>query len=164
MSALANSTNRRASLQPVASDPTALTSPMVKQTRPASSLATHRRVSLLPQPRGRQNSAVTGRESPQAIAGAASALRNSSQTSSENKGKDKKPLIRLRFLLGISGLLFDSKLLRHIYRGNIDDSDGRLFARRGVWNSLRALCLACLIIQRLHFYSTSVLFTILSVS
>ena len=82
ISALANSTNRRASLQPAASDPTALSSPMVKQTRPVSSLATNRRVSLLPQPRGRQNPGVTGRESPQAIAGAASALRNSSQTSS----------------------------------------------------------------------------------
>lgn len=90
MSALSNSTNRRASLQPAASDPSALSSPLAKQTRPASSMATNRRVSLLPQPRGRQSSGVTGRESPQAIAGAASALRNSSETSSENKNKDNK--------------------------------------------------------------------------
>ena len=73
MSALQSSTNRRASLQPVSSDPTALSSPLSKPTRPASSMASHRRVSLLPQPRGRQESGVTGRESPQAVAGAASA-------------------------------------------------------------------------------------------
>lgn len=91
MSALGQSANRRASMQPLPTGQSALSSPTVKPTRPASSLATNRRVSLLPQPRGRQDSSVTGRESPQAIAGAASAIRNSSQTSSDSKGKDKKP-------------------------------------------------------------------------
>jgi hypothetical protein len=91
MSALTSSTNRRASLQPKLSDPSALSSPPTKPTRPASSLAGNRRVSLLPQPRGRQNSAVTGRESPQAVAGAASAMRRgSSQTSTDSKGVEKK--------------------------------------------------------------------------
>lgn len=50
--------NRRTSLQPMNSDPTG-GSPSVKVTRPASSLATTRRSSLLPlpsQPRGRQSS------------------------------------------------------------------------------------------------------------
>jgi hypothetical protein len=88
-----NTANRRASLQPTASDPTMLSSsPLSKPMRPASSMATNRRVSLLPQPRGRQDSAVTGRESPQAVAGAASAMRRgSSQTSTDSKGRDKKP-------------------------------------------------------------------------
>ncbi|KAG9238808.1 cortical protein KAR9-domain-containing protein [Amylocarpus encephaloides] len=83
MSALSNSANRRASMQPQASDPTAFSSPLTKQVRPASSLATNRRVSLLPQPKGRTGSGVTGRESPVAIAGAANAmLRGNSNTSS----------------------------------------------------------------------------------
>jgi hypothetical protein len=61
-------------------------------SRSASSLATNRRTSMLPQPqvRGRRDSSVTGRESPQAIAGAASAMRRgSSQTSVDSKGKEK---------------------------------------------------------------------------
>jgi hypothetical protein len=91
MSALQSSANRRASLQPASSDPTALSSPLTKPTRPASSLASNRRVSLLPQPRGRQASSITGRESPQAVAGAASAMRATSQTSIDSKAKDKKP-------------------------------------------------------------------------
>jgi hypothetical protein len=91
MSALSSTTNRRASMQPQASDPTSLSSPSIKPARPASSLAASRRVSLLPQPRGRQTS-ITGRESPQAIAGAASAMkRNGSTTSTDSKGKEKKP-------------------------------------------------------------------------
>jgi hypothetical protein len=89
MSALTSSANRRASLQPKSSDPTSLSSPLAKSTRPASSLAANRRVSMLPQPRGRQTS-ITGRESPQAVAGAASAMRTSSQTSTDSKG-NKKP-------------------------------------------------------------------------
>ena len=89
MSALSSS-NRRASLQPLASDPTSLSSPLTKPTRPASSLASNRRTSLLPQPRGRQDSGVTGRESPQAVAGAASAMRATSQTSVDSKGQEKK--------------------------------------------------------------------------
>jgi len=91
MSAL-SSANRRASVQPSSSDPTGLTSPS-KPTRPASSLAAGRRVSLLPTPRGRQNStSVTGRESPQAIAGAAMAMkRGNSATSNDSKGSQKKP-------------------------------------------------------------------------
>ncbi len=92
MSALNNSVNRRASMQPKSSDPTGFSSPPSGPARPASSLAATRRVSLLPQPRGRQNSSVTGRESPQAIAGAASAMkRNSSTTSTDSKGIEKKP-------------------------------------------------------------------------
>jgi Yeast cortical protein KAR9 len=91
MSSLTTSANRRASMQPHASDPTALgSSPLSK--RPASSLAANRRTSLLPQPRGRAGSGVTGRESPNAIAGAASAMRRgSSQTSTDSKGSQKKP-------------------------------------------------------------------------
>ncbi|PMD39996.1 KAR9-domain-containing protein [Hyaloscypha variabilis F] len=92
MSALNSTASRRASMQPQASDPTGLSSPSTKPVRPASSLAASRRVSLLPQPRGRQNSGVTGRESPQAVAGAASAMkRNGSTTSTDSKGKEKKP-------------------------------------------------------------------------
>jgi len=90
MSALSG--NRRASLQPNFSDPSSLNSAVSKPTRPASSLARNRRSSLLPQPRGRQDSGVTGRESPQAVAGAASAMkRGSSQASTDSKGKEKKP-------------------------------------------------------------------------
>jgi len=90
MSAL--SANRRTSLQPNSSDPTSLSSPASKPSRPASSMASNRRTSLLPQPRGRQDSAVTGRESPQAVAGAASAMRRgTSQTSTDSKGNEKKP-------------------------------------------------------------------------
>jgi len=91
MSALSTSANRRASMQPHASDPTALGSSPLAQ-RPASSLAATRRTSLLPQPRGRTGSSVTGRESPHAVAGAASAMRRgSSTTSTDSKGKEKKP-------------------------------------------------------------------------
>ena len=90
MSALQSTANRRASLQPAASDPTSMSSPLSRPTRPASSLASSRRVSLLPQPRGRQYSGVTGRESPQAIAGAASAMRATSQTSVDSKSKERK--------------------------------------------------------------------------
>ncbi|KAE8447478.1 hypothetical protein EG329_010751 [Mollisiaceae sp. DMI_Dod_QoI] len=89
MSALTSSPNRRASLQPKSSDPTSLSSGVPKPARPASSMAGNRRVSLLPQPRGRQNSGgITGRESPQAVAGAASAMRSNSgasEKSNENK-------------------------------------------------------------------------------
>ena len=81
--------SRRISLQPTASDPTTL-SPPARATRPASSLATgNKRASLLPTPRGRQNSGVTGRESPQAIAGAASAMRGNSQVSTGSAGSRK---------------------------------------------------------------------------
>ncbi|TVY83329.1 hypothetical protein LSUE1_G001750 [Lachnellula suecica] len=93
MSSITNSANRRASFQPRASDPTALgSSPLSK--RPSSSLASNRRTSLLPQPRGRTGSSVTGRGSPNAIAGAASAMRRgSSHTSNDSKsskGQEKK--------------------------------------------------------------------------
>ncbi|KAL5320857.1 hypothetical protein ACEPPN_011667 [Leptodophora sp. 'Broadleaf-Isolate-01'] len=91
MSTLGNTTNRRASMQPKSSDPTGFSSPPSKPIRPASSLATNRRVSLLPQPKGKHNSGVTGRESPQAIAGAASAMKSSSNSSTDSKGKEKKP-------------------------------------------------------------------------
>ncbi|CAL3962090.1 unnamed protein product [Diplocarpon coronariae] len=91
MSALANSETRRTSFQPQSSDPTSFSSPASKPMRPASSMATNRRVSLLPQPRGRQVSGATGRESPVAATGAASAMRNKSQTSTDSKGQEKRP-------------------------------------------------------------------------
>jgi hypothetical protein len=92
MSALTSSSNRRISLQPnFSSDPTSLTPPS-KPTRPASALARSSRGSLLPTPRGRQNSSVTGRESPQAIAGALSAMkRGNSTTSTDSKSSSKQP-------------------------------------------------------------------------
>jgi hypothetical protein len=92
MSALTNSINRRASMQPQSSNPNSFSSPVSKPTRPASSLATNRRVSLLPQPRGRTGSSVTGRESPVAVAGAASAMRRgfSGPVNANNENKDNK--------------------------------------------------------------------------
>ncbi|PBP24042.1 karyogamy protein [Diplocarpon rosae] len=91
MSALANSGPRRASFQPQSSDPTSNTSPVPKDVRPASSMATNRRISLLSQPRGRAISGSTGRESPLTVAGAASATRNKSQTSTDSKGQERRP-------------------------------------------------------------------------
>jgi hypothetical protein len=63
----------------------------VSGSRSASSMATSRRTSLLPQPhRGRRDSSVTGRESPQAVAGAVSAMRRGdSQTSVDSAGNAK---------------------------------------------------------------------------
>lgn len=60
-------------------------------SRPMSSLAVNnRRSSLLPQPRGRPDTSVTGRESPHAVASAASAMqRNSSQVSTDSRGRGK---------------------------------------------------------------------------
>ncbi|CZR50913.1 related to MUC1 Extracellular alpha-1,4-glucan glucosidase [Phialocephala subalpina] len=96
MSALtSSSTNRRASFQPKSSDPTSFGSPLSKPVRPASSMAGNRRVSLLPQPRGRQASGVTGRESPQAIAGAASAMRANSGASSNKSNNENKPAFKV---------------------------------------------------------------------
>ncbi|EKD15514.1 karyogamy protein [Drepanopeziza brunnea f. sp. 'multigermtubi' MB_m1] len=88
---LANSTNRRASFQPQASDPNTFSSPLSKASRPMSSLATNRRVSLLPQPRGRQSSGsnVTGRETPQVRVG--SAMRTNSRMGTSGNGHEKKP-------------------------------------------------------------------------
>jgi hypothetical protein len=95
LSALDSASHRRASLQPKNNDSALLSNPLPKPTRPASSFSSNRRTSLLPLPRGRQDSgsfgsSVTGRESPQAIAGAVSAMRNSSQTSLDSKGKEKE--------------------------------------------------------------------------
>jgi hypothetical protein len=93
-----NLASRRASMQPVSSKDSSPARPAFNASGPAatgrsaSSLATSRRISLLPQPhvRGRRDSSVTGRESPHAIAGAASAMRrNSSQVSTDSKGKEK---------------------------------------------------------------------------
>lgn len=87
-----SSANRRASLQPALTLASTRSATPVRQTRAASSLANTRRSSLLPQPRGRLGSAVTGRESPQAVAGAARAMAGGgSQTSSDSKTRDKKP-------------------------------------------------------------------------
>lgn len=95
-SATNKTVSRRASMQPISLNPE-LRSPSSKAAqsphpaRPMSSLATNnRRTSLLPQPRGRRDSSVTGRESPQAVAGAALAMqRNSSQVSTDSRGKEK---------------------------------------------------------------------------
>ncbi|KAK4170228.1 cortical protein KAR9-domain-containing protein [Cladorrhinum sp. PSN259] len=84
------SNNRRASLQP----PRPLeASPDAHVTsRPASSLAASRRASLLPQPRSSSRAGVTGRESPQALAGARYAFRNStSSLVADTKAKDNRP-------------------------------------------------------------------------
>lgn len=83
-SSMAALANRRASLQPPrSSEASPDTTP-----RPASSLAANRRTSLLPQPKSRAG--VTGRESPQAVAGARFAMRQNSSSSSD-KPKDVKP-------------------------------------------------------------------------
>lgn len=78
--------NRRASLQP----PKPLDFSPDTTPRPASSLAASRRTSLLPQPKTKASS-VTGRESPQAVAGARFAMRKSSMSSEAAKPKDVKP-------------------------------------------------------------------------
>lgn len=68
--------NRRSSYQPP-TRPT-LNPGEGQPSRPASSLASSsRRASLLPQPRARRESSSTGRASPQALAGARSAMRQS---------------------------------------------------------------------------------------
>ncbi|KAK3372501.1 cortical protein KAR9-domain-containing protein [Podospora didyma] len=77
--------NRRASLQP----PKPLEDSPDITPRPASSLAGSRRTSLLPQPRAKAG--VTGRESPQAVAGARFAMRQNSTSSSDSRNKDSKP-------------------------------------------------------------------------
>jgi hypothetical protein len=80
MSALAN---RRASMQP--SRP--LEESPDATPRPASSLATSsRRTSMLPQPKSKTT--VTGRESPQAVAGARVAMRQNSSSSSDSKARE----------------------------------------------------------------------------
>jgi len=95
MSALSTSANRRASFQPSSSytSTTPTGTPLaLRSANPVNSTPSNKRASLLPQPRGRQDSSVTGRESPQAIAGAASAMRRGSSTTSvDSKGQEKKP-------------------------------------------------------------------------
>ncbi|KAL2170067.1 hypothetical protein VTG60DRAFT_5339 [Thermothelomyces hinnuleus] len=107
-----NSTNRRASLQPPKpldfSPPGATSSTTTTTTtprRPASSLATSRRTSMLPQPRTSSTgvaakgsgSVITGRESPQAVAGARFAMRkgSSSSASAAPGTKDARPRWRV---------------------------------------------------------------------
>lgn len=70
--------NRRSSLLPT---------PPSAPLRSTSSLAGHRRSSLLPTPGGRRDSSVNGRESPQAIAGAAVAMKRGSSTTSTDSGR-----------------------------------------------------------------------------
>ncbi|KAK7752420.1 hypothetical protein SLS62_005573 [Diatrype stigma] len=77
--------NRRASLQP----PRPQDSIAGNQQRPVSSMAERRRVSLLPQPRTREES--VGRQSPQAIAGARSAMRKAHSVTPDPQPKDSKP-------------------------------------------------------------------------
>ncbi|KAI9640841.1 hypothetical protein NHQ30_010682 [Ciborinia camelliae] len=73
--------NRRSSMHPSYSYEARSSSPVVR--RPASSLATSRRISLLPAPRGR-NSEMAGRESP-------APNRGSSTSTTDGKGNPKKP-------------------------------------------------------------------------
>jgi hypothetical protein len=75
--------NRRASFQP----PRPLEDSPNATPRPASSLASSsRRTSMLPQPKTK--SSVTGRESPQAVAGARFAMRKNSSSSSDAKARE----------------------------------------------------------------------------
>ncbi|KAK4043666.1 cortical protein KAR9-domain-containing protein [Parachaetomium inaequale] len=105
--------NRRASLQPprpidVSSpDATTTTTTTTMPRRPASSLAASRRSSMLPQPRtttattgtgpaaAKGSGVITGRESPQAVAGARFAMRKGSSSSAAAErpavGKDGRP-------------------------------------------------------------------------
>lgn len=73
--------NRRSSMHPSFSYEARASSPVVR--RPASSLATSRRISLLPTPRGR-NSEMSGRDSP-------APNRGSSTSTTDSKGNAKKP-------------------------------------------------------------------------
>jgi len=85
-SSMSTLANRRASLQPrKIADGSPDTTP-----RPASSLASSRRTSMLPQPRSMMGG-VTGRESPQAVAGARSAMRRGSISSNDSRPTDNKP-------------------------------------------------------------------------
>jgi hypothetical protein len=90
-----NSNNRRASLQPPR--PAEVSPPNPTPRRPASSLAASRRTSMLPQPQPQPRPAngaggVTGRESPQAVAGARFAMRKGSASSAAaEQPKDAKP-------------------------------------------------------------------------
>ncbi|KAJ8069939.1 hypothetical protein OCU04_000347 [Sclerotinia nivalis] len=73
--------NRRSSMHPSYTYDARSSSPVVR--RPASSLATSRRISLLPTPRGR-NSEMAGRDSP-------APNRGSSTSTTDSKGNPKKP-------------------------------------------------------------------------
>lgn len=69
-----------------------------KSSRPASSMALGRRTSNLPtpksEPKGRKDSSVTGRESPHAVAGAATAMRRNSSSfnvTGQTKSSERRP-------------------------------------------------------------------------
>ncbi|KAK4128586.1 KAR9-domain-containing protein [Parathielavia appendiculata] len=98
--------SRRASLQPPRSRPAEVPAAAPTPRRPTSSLAASRRTSLLPQPRTTtagpagagvgaapaRRTSVTGRESPQAVAGARFAMRKeSSSSAAAEKPKDVRP-------------------------------------------------------------------------
>lgn len=93
-----NLASRRISLQPSSfsqsaqgnSGGAALSRPSLA-ARPASSLASSRRTSLLPTARGRQGSAVNGRESPQAVSAARAASRQAKirEESTDSRGGAK---------------------------------------------------------------------------
>lgn len=83
-SSMSTSANRRASLQP----PRPQDSIAGNKQRPVSSMAVGRRTSLLPQPRQREDS--LGRQSPQAIAGARSAMHKANSVTGAQT-KDNKP-------------------------------------------------------------------------
>ncbi|TPX18473.1 uncharacterized protein E0L32_011658 [Thyridium curvatum] len=90
-SSMSSLSNRRASLQPPRPNQAA-TGGMTP--RPASSMASSRRSSMLPTPRASRESSVAGRESPQAIAGARMAMRRTTGSASlagDSKAKDNRP-------------------------------------------------------------------------
>ncbi|RYP76163.1 hypothetical protein DL771_001987 [Monosporascus sp. 5C6A] len=83
---MANLNSRRASMLP----PRSQESTFDSTQRPQSSMAASRRVSLLPQLRVDRDDSSTGRQSPQAIAGARSAMRKST-SAMDTRPKDNKP-------------------------------------------------------------------------
>lgn len=87
-SSMSGLATRRASMQPSSGQPSRPLEESPNATpRPASSMATSsRRGSLLPQPKSKTS--VTGRESPQAVAGARFAMRQNSSSSSDAKARE----------------------------------------------------------------------------
>ncbi|KAK3906940.1 cortical protein KAR9-domain-containing protein [Staphylotrichum tortipilum] len=92
-----NNANRRASLQPPR--PAEFTPAVATPRRPASSLASSRRSSMLPQPRtpGGGNGVITGRESPQAVAGARFAMRQGSASAAGSVAGEKPKEVKPRW-------------------------------------------------------------------
>lgn len=81
-STVSSTESRRASLQPQQSSRASENS---RPSRPASSLASSRRSSMLPQPAGHLGQSVSGRSSPHAVAGARAAMRGGAPEPKDNK-------------------------------------------------------------------------------